>query len=393
MRIGRWTRLLLAAAPLLAGFLAGCGDFWQAPSTTTPTCTTNCTTLSSDNFYILNGGTTSQVAGYSIVSGTLTALTNSPYSVTGAASAIAVDPTGSFLYVASTAGIYLYTINSSTGALTQGSAIYQDAVSAALQVDPAGAWLLDASAQGTLIAIPITSTGAFDSTRLPSGSPLPSQPLAATTVQQMAISSNGHVAVALGSAGTQAFSFTTGNAAPLGKGSNAIKPTNKSAGAAVAVAVDPQNRFLYIGETVAFPSSTTNSGGLRIFAISGNTLTEPTTSPYPSGGTGPHSILPKSTGDYVYVANWAGTSAGNVTGFQVVTSGSTPALTVQSGTVATGNEPSGLAEEGKLSFVLAVSSGGSPVFDAYIFDTTTAGQLDFALTGSTGTGPVAIVAQ
>src|ERR1035437_5469997 len=120
MRIGRWTRLLLAAVPLLPGFLAGCGDFWQAPSTTTPTCTTNCTTLSSDNFYILNGGTTSQVAGYSIVSGTLTALTNSPYSVTGAASAIPVAPTGSFLYVASTAGIYLYTINSSTGARPRG---------------------------------------------------------------------------------------------------------------------------------------------------------------------------------------------------------------------------------------------------------------------------------
>ena len=42
--------------------------------------------------------------------------------------------------------------------------------------------------------------------------------------------------------------------------------------------------------------------------------------------------------------------------------------------------------------MLAASNQGSPLFDAYIFDTTTTGKLDVSITGSTGAGPIAIVA-
>jgi len=38
--MGKWAWLLLAAAPLVAG-LAGCGDFWQAPSGSTSFTLTN----------------------------------------------------------------------------------------------------------------------------------------------------------------------------------------------------------------------------------------------------------------------------------------------------------------------------------------------------------------
>jgi 6-phosphogluconolactonase (cycloisomerase 2 family) len=137
--------------------------------------------------------------------------------------------------------------------------------------------------------------------------------------------------------------------------------------------------MLYVGETAALSSG----GGLRAFTIgSSGGLTEISGSPFASGGSGPHAILPKSTGDYVYVANWNSTSAGNITGFSVATSGSTYSLTNLNNSVATGDEPVALAEDSTEQFVLAVSALGNPYFDAYTFDATTSGQLDTTITSS-----------
>jgi hypothetical protein len=483
MKIGKWARLLLAAAPLLAG----CGDFWQAPGgsssftlsnsgnitvaqgatgtatiTVTPgssftgtvslscavtaptgasnaaTCSLSSTSLafsstsaqsstltattssstttgayqflvtgsssgytsesttvcvevgtgtcsstssSSGNFYILNSNS---IAGYSMNANSLTSISGSSFTVTGASS-VAMAPSGGFLYVASIgSGITLYTITS-TGALTPGAVIDYDTVAQAIQVDPSGKWLLDASSTGELRAIPITSSGTLDSSRS-----IEAQAMAGTAVQQMAITPNGAlVAVALGSTGTQLFGFTSGNASPLGAGSTAIRTWNTSAGSAISVAMDPQNRLLYIGEIAAFPSSSTNSGALRVFTISGNSVTEFTyTTPYASGGLAPHVILPNASGTYVYAANGTGpTSAGNITGFAVTTT----ALTTSS-TVAAGAQPAGLAEDSTHSWVFEVGSSGSPYFDAYTFDASTTGQLDSQFTSTSAATSMAIVA-
>ncbi len=79
MRIGKWAKLLLLGAPILAG----CSGFWNAPSGGNGTggCTTNCSTSGSGNFYILNNGTTPQLLGYSFVAGVLTPITGSPFAV------------------------------------------------------------------------------------------------------------------------------------------------------------------------------------------------------------------------------------------------------------------------------------------------------------------------
>jgi hypothetical protein len=491
MRIGTWARLLLAAAPLLAG----CGNFWQAPGggstsftlgnsgnisispgaatgntstiTVTPsnsfsgtvalscaitsspsnatsptTCslssssltisgsaaqtttltasTTSTTTLgdytitvtgvsgsttentavcvdvtttsgscsstatTSGNFYILTG---SSIAGYSVGSGSLNAISGGAFTFSGAtASAIAIGPNGNFLYVATTSGIVVYTIDTSTGALTQGSVIYADPLAEAIQVDPSGKWLLDASAGGELNAIPITSAGIEDTSRS-----VYSPSLTSNLVQPggLAISPNGGlIAVALGTTGVELFPFTSGNttSSPIGSPySNVLKPY-RSGGAAVAVAMDPQSRLLYVGETAAF-SSNTNSGALRVYTIGSNSVSELNyKTPYAPAGLGPHAILPDSSGDYVYVASWQTGSAGVITGYSVATS----ALTALSATVATGTEPVGLAEDSNNSFVLAISFEGSPYFDAYTF--ASAGQLNTSLTASTASNPIAIVA-
>jgi len=393
MKIGRWARLLLVAAPLLAG----CGDFWQAPGGSgsgSGGCTTNCTTASSGNFYILNAGTTPQVVGESIVSGTLTALSGSPWSVSAAPYAMAMSPNGDLLFVSTTAGVYVYPITA--GKLGTAVQVSTDSAALALQVDSTGSWLIEAlEATGgvTLASIPINpTTGAENGTE-----PTPAfYTVTSASVQQnkIAISpDNKNVFVALGTGGTIVVPFTagaTGGSSPFGATGTDIAVV-KSGGSALSVAVDPTNRLFYIGETLANSGGT--SGGLRAFVYSslGGTLTQATGSPIASGGLAPNFILPISSGDYVYVANGQGTSsAGNVAEFTV--SGSSTYTIAAGSTSATGTQPYGLAEDSTGNFVLAISSLGSPYFNAYTFDTTTAGKLDSQITANTGSAPIAIVA-
>lgn len=345
---------------------------------------------SSGNFYILNNLTSStfQVVGYSIASGSLSALTG-PSAQSGQAYAMAIDPNGKFLFVSSSNGIYLYTIGSN-GALSikSSSPVIADTAAYALKVDSTGEWLLDASNSGPILyAYPINpSTGV---STLSSGASAPHLSLASSGsigLGGMAISSdNKLIAVAVGTE-TDTLTFSADSSSPI----NSSYSYNTAKGTAVSVAFDPNTKYLYIGETNVFTTPANNSGALRIIPISSNVLgSEPSTSPYHSGGTGPHSILAASNG-YVYVANWIGTSAGNVTAFKVVSSG--PALTLQSNSVATGVEPYSIAEDSTDGFVLVVNNQGSPYFNAYTFNSSTTGQLDSSLTGSTGDGPVAIVA-
>jgi len=358
--------------------------------------TSGCTTTasSSGNFYILNSTT---ISGYSIVSGTLTALTGSPTELPSGVTpySMAVDPTGSFLYVGTSGGIYLYDIGTGGKLTLDTNVLLADGSPSALKVDSTGHWLLDASnttGAPTLYAWPISKTNG-EST-LGNGVTVPGVLLVSggnVAVGGMAISpDNKLVAVAAGLE-TQTFTFTSGS--DFTGATNPISTTfdkRTATGVAVSVAFNPGTSFLFIGETGDF-STTNNSGGLRIIPIASDALgTEPTASPYASGGTGPHAILAASNG-YVYVANWVGTSAGNITAFQVVTPG--PSLTLQSTTVATGAEPYGIAEDSTSNFVMTVNNQGNPYFNAFTFDATTTGQLDSSLTSSsTGTGPIAIVA-
>jgi 6-phosphogluconolactonase (cycloisomerase 2 family) len=344
-------------------------------------CTTTAST--SGNFYILNSTT---ISGYSIVSGTLTALTGSPTSLPSGVTpySMAVDPTGSFLYVGTSGGIYLYDIGTGGKLTLDTNVLIADGSSSALKVDSTGHWLLDASnttGAPTLYAWPISTTNG-EST-LGNGA----------TVPGVYLVSGGNVAVAAGSE-TETFTFTSGT--DFTGATNPISTTfdkRTTSGTAVSVAFNPGTSFLYIGETGDF-STANDSGGLRIIPIASDVLgTEPTASstyPYASGGTGPHAILAASNG-YVYVANWVGTSSGNVTAFLL--NASTPSLTLQSNPVATGTEPYGIAEDNTSDFLLVVNNQGSPYFNAFTFDAATTGLLDSSLTStSTGTGPVAIVA-
>jgi 6-phosphogluconolactonase (cycloisomerase 2 family) len=356
-------------------------------STTGATCTSTAST--SGIFYVLGS---SSIAGYTLNSGSLTAVSGGSFNNLSAATAIAIAPSGAFLYVASVGGgITYYTIDSSTGALTQGAEVIADSAAQAIQIDPSGKWLIDASLAGTLTAYPIASTGAQDTTRT-----LQQVSLAGATVQQMTISPNGAlISVALGSTGTQSFPLDASSNVPIG---SAYSPTTRpygTAGAAIAVAIDPQSRLMYVGETAAFPNSPSNSGALRVFGIGANSLTELAYSananlPYAPLGTGPHAILPDPTSSYVYAASWQSGAAGAITGYSVTTTALTQ---IGSSTAATGTQPIALAEDSTGSFTLAISGAGSPSFDAYTFDSATLGQLDPAsITGSPAAAPPIAIA-
>ena len=370
MKMGRWAGgLLLAIAP----FVTGCTGFWNAPTSSTTTTTT--TTLSSGYFFLLDTGT-SNIVSYSILSGVLTL--GKAYSLPSAPIAMTVAPNGNFLYVSTASGIYVYTISSGVLTLSNSSSDISADPATAMQVDPSGTWLVESSGSGLLSAIPIASaTGLLDSLRTTQN-----VTLASTSVNQMVFpASGGYLFIALGSNGTQEFAFKSSASAPLGTSpANTISLKGTSA---LSVAVDPSSRMVYIGETAATTGS--NSGGLRAFVFSptANTLSELGASPISSGGTGPYSILPISSGDYVYVANWTGqSSSGNITGFQIAASGASYTLT-NVNSIATGIRPMAIAEDSNGHFILAANSGGSPYLDAYIFDTTTAGKLDLTLSSST----------
>ncbi len=364
-------------------------------STTTTACVTvgtvsgNCSTSanSSGNFYVMNVET-KQVAGYYVNAGILTVLPGSPVTVPATPLAIAVSPNGSLLYVCTADGIYVYTI-SSTGQLTLGNAsgpISSDqAIS--MQVSPDNDWLIEVATGAPYVyAIPIdSSTGAVTS-KIEQFAVLP-----ASTVQQVAISPDEtFVLVAMGSEGTATVPFTAANANPFGAVGK-IAPVN-SAGAAISVAVDPLQsgqtapRLFYIGETAA--TSGSNTGGLRAFNFS--TLKEITGSPFGSQGLAPYSILPISTGNYVYVVNrqTSSGSTGVIAGFSISSSSSTYSLTALGSNFAAGTNPVAMAEDSTGTFVFAVDYGGSPDLKGYTFDSTNAGYLDGVISAATGTDPV-----
>jgi 6-phosphogluconolactonase (cycloisomerase 2 family) len=381
MNMGGEARLpLLRAASVLVGlsvcFLAGCGDFWQAPSGSSSSTTT--TGPSSGYFYVLNQ-TTKQIAAYSIVSGTLTAVSGSPYALSATPTAIAISPSGNFLYVGTAAGIFLYNVGAS-GALTLGNndvAISSD-FATTMQIDSTAGWLVEAGPNfAELLAIPINS-----STGVPTSTKEQTVQIPAATVYQLAIAqNNSDVVLALGASGTVEVPFTAGNSNPFGTVTD-IKVFN-SAGAAVSVAVDPQNRLFYVGETAA--TSGTNSGGLRAFNLT--TLAEVSGSPYATTGLAPYAIQPDVKGDYVYVANRtvSGSSNGNIAGFAVTTVGTTYSLTALTATVSTGVNPVSLAEDSEDNYLLVVDSGGNPDLEAY---TMSAGALTSAVSSTTGSDPV-----
>ncbi len=381
MKTRYWACLAISAL-----CLTGCTGFWDPPNSGGGG--TGTTTLSSGDFYVLNNAT-SEMVGLYVNAGTLTALPGSPYTMSAAPIAITVAPNNAFLYVSTVGGIFLYTVNTSSGQLTLGNSgqpISSDPATN-MQVDPTNTWLVEGvSATSNLYAIHINSSTGLLASNTEETVVLPS-----TTFQQVAISPDDTlVLAAMGAQGTAVIPFNPNNANPFGTVSNiAVK---NASGAALSVAFDPiptgstAPRLFYIGETVATTGS--NTGGLRAFTYS--TKQEISGSPFAVSGLAPYSILPFSTGDYVYVVNrqTSSGSTGVIAGFSVTSSSSALVLTALGSTFATGINPQAIVEDNTHAFVFAVNFGSSPDLSGYVIDATKAGYLDRVISSATGTDPV-----
>jgi 6-phosphogluconolactonase (cycloisomerase 2 family) len=384
------SRFLVCLA-VAAFCLTGCKGFFDALPGTGGGGGTGTTTLSSGDIYVLNVAT-SQMVGLYVNAGTLTTLPGSPYTLSAAPIAITVAPNNAFLYVSTLGGIFVYNVNTSSGQLTVGNSgqpISSDPATS-MQVDSTNTWLVEGvSGTSNLFAIHVNASTGLLASNTEQTVVLPS-----TSLQQVALSPDDTlVLAAMGSGGTALVGFNPNNANPFG-GAATIGVKNAS-GAALSVAFDPivtgstAPRLFYIGETVA--TSGSNTGGLRVVNFS--TRQEISGSPYAIGGLAPSSILPLSTGDYVYVASRQ-TSSGQtapsvIAGFSITSANSAFTLTaLGTPTFATGINPQSIVEDNTHAFVFAADSGGSPDLIGYVFDTTTAGNLDKVISNATGTDPV-----
>ena len=108
----------------------------------------------SSKFLYVSNTRSNNVSAYTINSttGALTAVTGSPFAAT-TPGPLVVDPTGKFLYVAESgtnstnSGVFAFTINATTGALTAvaGSPFAADSGTGALSIDPSGKFLYAAN--------------------------------------------------------------------------------------------------------------------------------------------------------------------------------------------------------------------------------------------------------
>ena len=363
--------LLLAAIPVMTG----CGNFFI------PVCQANnsCNNIpTSANYIYVANQATDAIAGFSLTTGKLAALSGSPYTLGVPPSAMATTPSGSLLYVAaSTGSVAVYTI-ASTGVLTlgnNGAAVAQTFSPTYMAVDTTGSWLfLVSNTSPQILEYQINpSTGVLTAPTPPTYTLTGGNP-----TQIYVTPNNQYVYIGLGTGGVDVFTLNSSTGALSNR--QHLNSLNPSLNADNAIGSDANSKFLFVGETGT-------GGGIRVFTIgNGGGLTEIKGSPF-SSGLGPSAIAMDPTNAFVYVAS---KTAGTIAGY---TLGSTGTLTQLSASpFAAGTSPIALSLDATRQYLAVASNGGSPDLQIYSFDAATPGTLDAASNASTGTDPTVPIA-
>jgi len=309
-------------------------------------------------------------------SGVLTQLAGSPVIAGQAVQALAIHPSGKYLYAANSGegDVSLYTI-SSAGALTEVTPRTTVGVSPQLlAMDSAGAFLYVGNSGCYSISVfsISASTGALTPV---AGSPFPM----GVSPINMALSPSGGVLYvtgggSLGSSGNiQA--FTVSNGVP-----SLITGSPFSTGLSpYGLAIAPGGGFLYTG------NNTDNT--ISEFSInSGGALTQLASSPFGTQYSGPVALQIDKSGKYLYVANQAST---NLAGYSIGSDGSL--IVLSSSPFGTAANPSTIAIDSSGKY-LFVGNQKSPVIQSLSLDSGTGTLTSVASYGVPGT-PTSIVAQ
>ncbi len=359
----------LAVAAMAA--LTGCAGFFPPNSTTTSTGTTT----SGDYVYALNPST-STLSAYTIGSGTLTAISGSPYTLasTVAPLSVCVSGTNSFVYVAGTGGIYGYLIGTG-GVLTQISSGAALATTAIGRIDcsPDGKWLVGLDSTNSQVdeyAIN-TSTGILTA-ETPESYTI-NQNLSTTLGAIRFSPLAGYVVAALGSQGTAVYTFNTSTGALAYQGMAVPVSTLVSHN---GIAINSTDQSLYI--------ATSGSPSGVITCSLGTSNTSCGTTPV-AAGTAPRAVQLSSTNGFLYVANF-GTSATSTAGSisQYSFSGGVPTA-LSPASVAPGGYVSTLARDNSGSYILAGLGSTTNDLVLYSYSTSTTGTLTGAVTQATST--------
>ncbi len=368
-------------AVLVIGFATGCGNFFSDPNTTT----TSTTTTTGDYAYAVNT-TTNSLYGYSIGSGALTAISGSPVALQSglAARSVVVTPGNGFVYVGGNGGIYGYAIGTG-GVLTAVTAgdVQATANFVSLTASLDGKWLLGLDS-GALSPTPNlyvygvnTSTGALS---LIAATQIVAPNTAVTPAANfVTIAENdGVVAVTLGQGGAVVYPFndTTG---AIGLPTNVFN-------AAVSysyngAAFDATSSFVFFSQTAL---SGTGSGVVAYPVTGLGILSNPLS--LVATGNAPTPVLLDSTGTYVYVGN---RTDGTVSAYKDVSGALTP---LAPATFASSPSIAALTRDNSSKYLVGVGSGGGNDVTLYELDALMAGNLDaiaVAATGSTNTIAVA----
>lgn len=364
----RWLAWMIFASAI--SVLTGCDGFF-VPVVPVPPGTTG-------NYAYVANSATNSITGFSLGTGTLKNVPNSPVSLGYSPQAIVVTRNNKFLYVAGPGTISAYTINSD-GSLTSvsksGGVVLANVVS--MDVSPDGQWLLALDSTPLTAQIDefqIDSTTGALAAAAPTAFPIPN----ATIVPKMLrISPNGLlVFAALGTAGDLVYNFDTSNGALFNSQQLSVGNATSDNG----LAVDSATTKLYIARSGT-------DGGVAVYNIgTAGALNPVRGSPFASGGQS-YSVVLDSTGKYAYAANRLN---GTIYGYSVATGGGLAAL--DGSPYKSGAQVISLGLDSSGKYLLAAAFGGTPDLSMYSFDTTTPGKLILASSAATGTAPTGAIA-
>ena len=287
-------------------------------------------------------------------SGVLTQIAGSPYAVGDGVNSIVIHPSGKFLYTSNPGqgenDISLFTIGGN-GTLIEGSrtTVLPNTLPEILQMDPAGNFLYVANfGSNTISVFSIdSSTGALT---------FSSQVATGIAPQSMILSPSGNFLYV--SLTNQPYGFIEGFSISSGV-LTPIAPVNTDNPDPDALAIDPSGTHLYVANSSA-------SSSISIFTIdSAGGLAEVAGSPISDTYTNPLSLVLDPTGTYLYVANQgssniAAYSIDTSTGLPAILT-----TTTTTGAFATESNPSYVVVDpsGKYLFVGNTGSGaGVQVF-------------------------------
>lgn len=314
------------------------------------------------------------IAGFPVPKATFTKLTGTTYNLGTPPSAIAANPRGTLLYVATAAGgVFVYVINSANGALALGNG--SQPVTSTLNptwmtVDPSGNWLFMVSnSSPQLLIFQINPTnGVLTQTNQGTISLSPGNP-----TQVYVTPNGGRVLVGLGLGGTDTFQFN----ASTGVVSNQqhIRPLGASSDNTFGA--DNNSNYIFIGEAGTGIRVLTNGSNGSLNEISGSPFTSNTQ-------LGPNSIVVNPSNTFVYVAY---RTTNSIAGYSLGTTGKLTQIT--SSPFQTGSAPTQMSLDSTGAYLFVMCAGGNPDLQVFSFDAATPGKLDTVTSTATGTDPTA----